>query len=355
VIHAHRLLFVLLALAASGCATLTEPSMKALRRPLAQGALHAPLLPIGGRQLVIIGQSPDSAEHEPGDLGPPGAVMLYASLRPEQENQFIQAITTADSAATRNPQSALQVGLSLIDRLDAIDDGSLDANIDTLIQALMQTRRPVYLRFGYEFDFPGNHYEPEPFRKAWVRFRWRLTLAHATNIAMIWHSASGCGGTYGGRPIWSWYPGDDAVDWVGVSWFAATSCNYSVPLAMVDFAREHRKPLMIAEATPRGYDLAEQTRSYDNRHFQSMSPGDIWDEWYLPYFTFAKTNADVVRAIAYINDDWEANRRASAARGYVGNGRLDTNPGVASRWAKEMRNPRWLRGGPDLPRQLSSQ
>ena len=73
-----------------------------------------------------------------------------------------------------------------------------------------------------------------------------------------------------------WYPGDEAVDWVGMSYFYGANsfedqwgCNMDAALdggeppvilnSLLDFARERRKPVMIAEAAPTAYDLEENT------------------------------------------------------------------------------------------------
>src|SRR5262249_15961452 len=152
-------------------------------------------------------------------------------------------------------------GLHVVGQLGDITSGKLDASIDALIEALVRLQRPIYLRFGYEFDGVWNHYEPAAFQAAWLHFRERLDASAARNIPMGWHSAGDCTPTYGEYPVDAWYPGDDAVDWIGLSWFAQSACAYHGPREIVALARAHHKPVMIAESTPRGYDLGAQRYS----------------------------------------------------------------------------------------------
>ncbi len=343
---------IALALSVSHCAMFSGPNMEGYVRKVPVTSIAAPLLPAGGKQLIIIGQHADSADHEPGDLGPPGGVMMYTTLGPGKAALIAQDLQPGSgSAPARYPQSAIQIGLYVVNRLEDILKGAQDEYIDELIRVLAQSGRPIYLRFGYEFDGEWNHYSPVEYRSAWRYFRQRMVAAGATNIAMVWHSAANCGGTYQGQLVEQWYAGDDQVDWIGISWFAGESCNYSRARYLVDFARLHHKPLMIAESTPKGYDLASLQFSWNGRRFDSRSAGSIWSGWFEPYFDFIKTNADVVRAVCYINDNWQAG--AQPPRIFWGNSQLDANPSIARRWRSEMNDRRWLRGGPDLMRELS--
>ena len=67
----------------------------------------------------------------------------------------------------------------------------------------------VYLRIGYEFDNPQNHYDPASFKAAFRRIAQRMALA-APNCHAVWHSWGF--GTWGGREVSAWWPGADVVD-----------------------------------------------------------------------------------------------------------------------------------------------
>ena len=62
----------------------------------------------------------------------------------------------------------------------------------------------------------------------------------------------------------------------------------------LDFARKVGKPIFIAEATPRGIFFGKQ----DHR--------EIWNTWFAKFFAHIEANKDVVRAISYINANWDA-------------------------------------------------
>jgi beta-mannanase len=72
-------------------------------------------------------------------------------------------------------------------------------------------------------------------------------------------SSSYCGGKYGGYSLEAWYPGDQYVDWVGLSYFTPQDCNWSAVNEVVQFARAHNKPVMICESAPQRYDIGDLT------------------------------------------------------------------------------------------------
>lgn len=82
-----------------------------------------------------------------------------------------------------------------------------------IINMLASSGAPVYLRFAAEFDTWSTQGTPEEFIKA---FRFVADLVHenSDNIAMVWSVTM--------RPIFgldphAFYPGDEYVDWIGMS------------------------------------------------------------------------------------------------------------------------------------------
>src|SRR5581483_6329789 len=109
---------IVIALSLSHCAMFSGPSMEGYVRKVPIGSISAKLLPAGGRQLIVIGQHADSADHEPGDLGPPGGVMMYTALGPDRAAALAQDLQPGSgSAPARYPQSAIQIGLYVVNRL----------------------------------------------------------------------------------------------------------------------------------------------------------------------------------------------------------------------------------------------
>ena len=153
-----------------------------------------------------------------------------------------------------------------------------------------------------------------------------------------------------------WYPGDDYVDWIGISWFMnpdekilASSPAYiprttrELANELIDFARERGKPVMIAEAAPQAFDLKEKFSADHHEIWDGsaagnkveMSDDEIWEYWFGPLFELMNENDDVIRALAYINVNWDSQRMWGPphAAGYWGDTRLEVNDEIASRFS----------------------
>ncbi|MGZ9163730.1 MAG: glycosyl hydrolase family 8 [Anaerolineales bacterium] len=260
--------------------------------------------PPTGRALLFIGQDKKSIDAYFDKLVmAPGGLAVNTSLQ-------LNGIKDFDYLAGRYPNSTLSVGLDLKGVIDDVAAGSADAKIDAVLDALSTYNRPVFLRLGYGFDDPANKYEPDVYVSAWKNFHGRIQAKGSTQVALVWQSASLCGESNGGHPLVDWYPGDKFVDWVGANYGECVD-------EVVQFAREHYKPVMLEAATQgAGSDANE-----------------IWNGWFAPFFKFVDENNDVVRAVAYVND---------------GDSRIQLNDEIIKRWKDETKQPFWLRGGPDL-------
>jgi hypothetical protein len=206
------------------------------------------------------------------------------------------AITVADKDFNN---SVLAIGLDISQGNDSVtSSGSHDSLIYRLgnwIKAL--GNRPVFLRIGYEFDGADwNHYRKEFYIPAWKRIRHKFDSMDISNVAYVWQS-KGAGASR--KVMDSFYPGDEYVDWVAFSFFSVAEQNHP----MIQFARDHKKPLFIAESTPvfpgekgvcKPLDLTTQAGA-------TLA----WKDWFTPYFSMVKNNPDVVKAIHYINCPWK--------------------------------------------------
>ncbi len=83
------------------------------------------------------------------------------------------------------PDSVLQVGLWMVDAFEGIVTGTYDHNIDILIAWMKKAHRPVFLRIGYEFDFPGIHYVPQIYRQAFQYIVNRFRAAKVETVAFV--------------------------------------------------------------------------------------------------------------------------------------------------------------------------
>lgn len=316
--------------------------------------------PPPGRVLVSLVQphseTPDSGMWR----GAPAAVTAYTNLRNlagvETPFDAGSGVTHVDGMMQRFPHSALIIGLFMRGQLEETVGGRLDAQIDRLINVTAGYRRPVYLRFGYEFDRPGNRYDPELYKAAWRHLWNRLRERDARHITLVWHASGACADSNGVRPLSDWYPGDDAVQWVGVSYFHPTECGGVLADGVVAFARQHGKPVMVAEAAPRGYDLEGGRYSNDGVDFSDKSPGDMWREWFEPFFDFVRRNRPEVRMVTYISQNWDSypmwSRPGGVPYRYWGDSRLGLNPTVAHLWRRATLGKEWAWGNDRLFAQL---
>lgn len=303
-------------------------------------------MPPDGKILLIIGQDLGAVGGMPGyDAGyvdavdaVPGGVTTYTNLGLDGlatpanwGSGDVHAQLIMDTPAFEN--SALVIGLYMANNMEyAVASGSQDAAIDALGEWIRAQDRPIYLRIGYEFDGEWNRYDPEPYAAAWRRIVDRLRENGVTNVATVWQSATHHTPRYGGYAWIDWYPGDAYVDWFGLSYFEPRPAILN---AFLDLAREHGKPVMIAESTPRGANIASLRR-----------PQLLWDTWFRPYFDFIDENQDVIRAVAYINVNW--NSQPMWTNDNWGDSRIQANPEIMARWLGEVNKAAWLHASPDL-------
>lgn len=256
------------------------------------------------------------------------------------------------------------IGLSITENdhpggLSRIVSGELDDNTRQLGRFIRLINQPVYLRIGYEFDGGWNHgYEnAERYQAVFRRIVDVLREEGAENFETVWQAASFPldvlnDGAY--TDYREWYPGDEYVDWMGVSLFVgldevpAVETAFVPPTArdlidlMLDFAREKGKPVMIAEAAPQAYDLARQTNAHMTPGWDGspsegkveVSPEAIWHAWFGPVFEYMEENRDVIRALAYINCNWDDQAMWGPPynSGYWGDTRIEANPYIAQRF-----------------------
>ncbi len=248
-------------------------------------------------------------------------------------------------------RSAQVIGLYLVDEvsdndvepLKKIASGQWDHYLDELGEYILLADRPVYLKIGYEFDgkwkVTWNAYDPDDYIAA---FRYIVNYYRAKSIpvASVWqYAAYDWGQSAGNNPFTRWYPGTEYVDWFAVSYFHA-AMNTHEPF--LRFARQERKPVMIAEATPQGYDLTNLTWAHPYTTTtpdpESVTSQQIWDQWYSQYFEYIKVNFDIVKCATIIADNWSdfSAWNPENGNGYWGDARIYNNPDISTWWQNEM-------------------
>ena len=301
-------------------------AMARRQEPSLQAQEHA-FAPPAGRTLVFIGQDRDTInEYVKATNLPPAGVMVYTSIQHlqglTQPTDYGAGVQSAQELATTYPQATVQLGLWMVGGLHDVTNGAYDENIDRLAAWIKKADRPVYLRIGYEFDLPLNHYDPVAYVPAYRYLVERLRSQGAANAAFVWHSYAGDREI----DISQWYPGDAYVDWCAISAFDQDPAEWE---PMATFAKAHGKPLMIAEATPKGLG----TKNVAN-----------WQDWLTKMTRYIKQHD--ARAFCYINTNWEAQKMWDG-QGWE-DARVQANLEVQDAWLAAMRTPRYLHAAPEL-------
>ncbi len=94
-----------------------------------------------------------------------------------------------------------------------IVDGKLDSDIDDTLNCLSKISSPVIMRIGAEMNCWSNEVEPELYKKSFIYIATRARSI-APNVALSF-SPNWVSGFY--MNMEDFYPGDEYVDWVGVS------------------------------------------------------------------------------------------------------------------------------------------
>ena len=145
-------------------------------------------------------------------------------------------------------------------------------------QLLRDAKRPVLLRASVTSSIRRwAGYDPNAYKLAFQRIVQRVRLQQADNVAFVWHSW-GFQHSFNQASVAAWFPGDDYVDWIGVSLFpgwdaASTQAAEGARGEIASFAQTHNKPFMIAESGPR-------------QAFEPSRGADAWNGWYTSVFDF---------------------------------------------------------------------
>jgi len=215
------------------------------------------------------------------------------------------------------------------EQLHQVAAGEFTTSIAALHRELASLDRPVFLRIGYEFDGPHNRYPPEIFVQAYRVIA--RAMRQSPDIILVWHSFALIP-TYQEHPFTAWYPGDEYVDWVGISYFqVGEEGYYRGPNRdpVIAFAREKGLPVIIAEASPNRYTRRQKT----------LKGEAWWDYWFAPLFRMIDENPET-RALSIINVDWDSQRQHNFLD--WGDSRLDSDPVILRRWRQEASAPRWM-------------
>ena len=304
-------------------------------------------VPKGDYKLLIMGQSKERIEEyiqEFPDQPLPAGWAAYWGISEfkgliedfknesgnTQNHQFLVA---------RFPNTVIQSALWMVGHNNIAQftgDGAYDKILKKFAKWVKSIHRPIYLRIGYEFDGQHNAIKPIDYVRAYKHIVDYLNQKGVDNIAYVWHSCAAP--TFKGHPISSWYPGDDYVDWVGVSVFGQAYGGDTFGKNMdkvLAFAKAHQKPVMIAEANP--------------IHGINTGSDDAWNQWFVPFFNFIYQKN--IKAVSFINEDWQSLSITGIEKWK--DGRLHNNASISEAWFLETSKPQFLKASEDLFEHLS--
>ena len=199
-------------------------------------------------------------------------VSLYVELGQETVSDYAWILEQVDFG-----EKALHVALNFPKEgttVTEINQGMHDANIRTTLRYLAKLDQPVFLRIGAEMNVWFTPTEPQAFQNAYIRIA-KMAREIAPSVALIF--SVNYVGSYG-DDMSVYYPGDEYVDWVGVSLYYnryqnSKTCeegedfnnmyfgagSWAEPVTSIAEVVERfgdRKPIMITEGGAGHYNTA---------------------------------------------------------------------------------------------------
>jgi hypothetical protein len=212
-----------------------------------------------------------------------------------------------------------------------VASGLYDDKIDFLCRRLATLGCPFFLRIGVEFNgLSWYGYRPKPYVKAFKKItdalrKYNLDAATIWNAAYNWSQSKGLYLDNEKYTYMEYYPGDDYVDWWGLSMFQPEVFKHPETDGFLANAKKHKKPVMICESTP---------------NFIGINDGQkVWDAWFKRYFDFIKRES-IIKGFCYIDWDWgQKSRDYNLPYLDWRDCRIEANIIVTNLYKEEMKNP----------------
>ena len=217
--------------------------------------------------------------------------------------------------------------------LKAIARGTWDEYFKAAALAVKDFNSPVFISIDHEMNgnwypysqaYPGAQTTAADYVAAWQRIVTIFRQTGADNVAWVWSPNVP---DVGGVTYSNYYPGDDYVDWVGVSFYSGND-----PTAMDEIYQKYseKKPFFITE-----WATAPQKNQYNSKF-----PGEV--KWVEEFFQTLNTRYPRVKAISWFN--WNQGD---------GDYRLQRVPEQARAYAEDVAAPRYLDSAGTLVGDLS--
>jgi len=218
----------------------------------------------------------------------------------------------------------MQVALEPYDGIDQVQD---DSYLHNFAKQAAASGIPVFLRFANEMNDPGSKWGKDP-AKYVEKFRLvaRVMHAEAPNVAMCWAPNDWPFG-----PAAQWYPGDEYVDWVGVSSYPPYLANgkskqntkFTDRIKPIYDAYAARKPIYLAEGAP-----------IQNVEFTTTDVSSVGAKDLKEFYDEIARRYPAVKAVFY----WDNAESWGAARKCL----LSGNQNILNAYKRAIANPYFL-------------
>jgi hypothetical protein len=162
--------------------------------------------------------------------------------------------------AGRMPTAMPEIGRSTLmlswhgTRIATITNGSQDRIIRSAARRLAKYGRPMLLRWAWEmngswFEWDGTHNgkDPSAYASAYRRIHRIFREEGADNVAFVWSPNWNSGPDEPWNRMERYYPGDEYVDWVGVSGYDFSAESPATLFRHVVSTYGARKPIVLSE------------------------------------------------------------------------------------------------------------
>ena len=245
----------------------------------------------------------------------------YYNETPEWDTTFVQLAVSFHLHYEGNDHG---------DEVAKIWQGHQDSAVIALGEFIKKTSKRIYLRLGFECDIGLNAYPPEDYVKAYRYIHDMYEEMEVDNVTYVWHTATVPDQAYQGRHYTEWYPGDDYVDWVGISLFnqpwggvVPGWGDLNDAQEVLDFADSLGVPAGIFEAAPYGGVVGNGN-------------GEFWNGWMTPMLNLIEEYD--IKMLSYINANWDI-QEMWLGQGW-GDTRITTSPYVDN-WNEVLESDRY--------------
>jgi hypothetical protein len=203
--------------------------------------------------------------------------------------------------------------------------GVYDAYFEEAADAVRDFKDPVFISINHEMNgtwypfseaYPGSNVTAQDYIAAWRRIVDVFRRKGANNAAFVWAPNVP---DVGPVPYTSYYPGDDYVDWVGVSFYSGNPLSN---LQQIYRTYAAKKPIFITE----------WATGEDKNQYYAGFPGDA--QWIEQFFTSLEKNYPRVKAISWFQ--WDKRQQGES------NYQLQRVPEQAQSYNAQIQDPRYV-------------